>query len=111
MTALDPRTHARTTDPDTSHEAAAKLTPRSTMMARLLSAFLDCDRNADEATEAAGYSPADGAWKRISDLAAVGWIADTGERREGRSGRRQIVWYITDDGMRAAAALLRHTTS
>lgn len=105
MTALDPRTHARTTDPDTSHEAAARLGPAGTMMAALLGAFLDADLTCEQAALSCGYEP-ERASKRVSDLANVEWITDTGERRVGRTGRRQIVWHITDNGVLALARYL-----
>jgi hypothetical protein len=101
---LDPRTHARRADPITSHLAARQLSDKATMLRALLSAYLDADGlTADEATIAADYGPSDGAWKRISDLAALGLIADTGERRQGLSGREQIVRAITHDGVVALA--------
>lgn len=95
----DPRSHARRTDPDTSRTAAERLTDKATMMARLLVTYLDANRTTDEAIEAAGYEPADGAWKRVSDLANHGLIADTGERRVGNAGREQIVREITRAGL------------
>jgi hypothetical protein len=98
---LDPRTHARTSDPGTSHEAAARLTNKRTMMRRLLTEFLRRPMTAWEAGEACGYSADEGAWKRVSDLANEGWVEDTGATRIGPKNRRQIVWAITDDGRAA----------
>lgn len=96
---LDPRTHARRTDPDTSRAAAARVTTAQTMMRRLLATYLDADRTADEAMRAAGYEPADGAWKRVSDLAGQELIAETGATRPGESGREQLVRTITRAGL------------
>jgi hypothetical protein len=85
---------SRTTDPDTSHAAEAQLdkTGRQTMQRKLL-AVID-KRTSEEATSVAGYSKADGAWKRVSDLRNAGLIRDSGDRRRGSSGRMQIVWEV-----------------
>ena len=84
--------HARATDPDTSHEAAEKLTPKMEMKRRLLAAFADGRHlTAEEAAQLAGYRPEHGAWKRVSDLISAGLLEDTGKRRVGRSGRLQRV--------------------
>jgi len=62
------------------------------MQARLLAQYrFGAWFTAEEAAEAAGYTPADGAWKRVSDLVRLGLLVDTGERRKGRSGRSQRV--------------------
>lgn len=94
-------THARTDDPDTSKAAAARLSDKATMMRKLLKCFSVRSLTSDEAVWLAGYLPADGAWKRVSDLAAKGLIEDTGERRPGDSGRAQMVRRITDKGREA----------
>ena len=101
MGGLDPRTHARTLDPATSHDAARQLTDKATMLRRLLAAYAIGPMTADEATHVCGYTPRDGAWKRISDLAQLGLIEDTDVTRVGRSGRAQMVRRITDEGRRA----------
>lgn len=98
---LDPRTHARWGDPDTSHAAARALSPRQTMMRRLLTAFMVEPLTADEAIWRCGYTAEAGAWKRISDLTLAGFLEDTGQRRPGRSGRDQMVRRITAEGRRA----------
>lgn len=102
---LDPHTHARTGDPRTSHAAARRLAARETMLRRLLAEFARYPDGltAEEAAAFAGYTPADGAWKRVSDLALAGWIADTGRNRTASSGRDQIVRRITDAGRRVLA--------
>lgn len=100
MAAVDPRAHARNTDPGTSHAAARRLSPKTTMMRRLLWAFHDRALTAEEAADICGYGPESGAWKRVSDLAVLGWIEDTGSTRPARSGRQQMVRRITDDGRR-----------
>lgn len=43
-----------------------------------------------------------GAWRRASDLGALGYVEDTGERRRSfHSGRNQMVRAITDAGREA----------
>lgn len=98
---LDPRTHARSADPWTSHAAAERLAKKTTMLRRLLYAYAARPMTAEEAAEYCGYSAEDGAWKRSSDLAARGLIEDTDTARPGRSGRLQIVRRITDEGLNA----------
>lgn len=100
MTDVDPRAHARNTDPSTSHAAARRLSPKTTMMRRLLWAYHDGPLTAEEAADICGFLPAEGAWKRVSDLALLGWIEDTGHSRPARSGREQMMRRITEDGRR-----------
>lgn len=106
MTLLDPRTHARRTDPDTSRAAAHDLgNARITLMRSLLRTF--ADRGTLTAEEAADLSGVDQwqASKRVSDLDNLGWIEDTGWRRRGRAGRTQMVRQITDAGRRELGLL------
>ncbi len=98
---IDPVTHARTSDPGTSHEAAAKLSDKQTMMRTLLATYRETNWTAEEASFVAGYSAEDGAWKRVSDLKRAGWIEPTGATRPGSSGRQQQVCRITDKGREA----------
>lgn len=89
---FDPVSHARSGDPDTSKDAAKRKSDIKAMRNRLLSQFVyGAWLTAEEASDAAGYTPADGAWKRVSDLLGDGLLVDTGERRKGRSGRAQRV--------------------
>jgi hypothetical protein len=106
---------ARASDPDTSQEAAAKLSAgrAGTMKRELLYAFggflehPPTPLTAEEAATRAGYKAEDGAWKRVSDLLSLGLLEDTGERRTGSQGRRQRVLRITEAGRRALAATSR----
>ena len=105
----DPRTHARTRDPRTSHTAAAATRRKETMTRRLLTVY---DRNtwgytAEEASKIAGYTPADGAWKRVSDLTNQGWLIPTGLTKKGTSGREQRILRITSDGERELRRMTR----
>lgn len=96
--------HARSTDPETSH-AAAKPTYRTfTLMGNLYSVYKDAYQNgmgltASEAAVAAGYTDADGAWKRVSDLLKMGLLEDTGITRPGPHHRKQRVlrWVKPDE--------------
>lgn len=93
---------ARSTDPDTSHAAARRLTRADSMRAKLLRTY--CQHGgltAEEASEFAGYGPADGAWKRVSDLRNLGYLCDSGLRRVGTSGRQQVVLQATPAGRAA----------
>lgn len=87
-----PRRLARTTDPVTSKQAAAKV-QRATMLHNLTTVFQQNwgGLTAEEAAQIAGYSAADGAWKRVSDLLNTGVLTDTGLTREGSSGRQQRI--------------------
>lgn len=95
---VDPATLARSGDPATSRTAAHRLRTAATRRRRLLAAYATGDRTAEEAARVAGYTPADGAWKRVSDLKRLGYIAPTGRTRPGSSGRDQEVLAITDAG-------------
>jgi hypothetical protein len=98
--AIDPKTLARRADPVTSHAAARSLSGRAgTMRRRLLEVFSDgLGYTAEEAASLAGYGPADGSWKRVSDLLTLGLLRDTGRTRIASTGRRQRVLEITEDG-------------
>lgn len=92
--------HARNTDPDTSHAAAAALSDKHTMMRTLLLVFAGHDAlTSERACQLAGYTPADGAWKRVSDLLAKGWLIPTGDTAVGSAGRRQRLLAITTEGV------------
>jgi hypothetical protein len=98
-TIYDALPHARTSDPETSHAAAASLSDKHTMLRTLLLTFAaHHSLTAEQACALAGYSPADGAWKRVSDLTRLGWVSPTGDATEGSSGRRQRLLEITEEG-------------
>lgn len=99
---------ARAGDPDTSKQAAASLPNRKTLATALLRVYGQAGQSgatADEAASGLPGGPVDGAWKRVSDLSALGLIAPTGEKRPGRSGRLQRVHAITDAGRNHLAGL------
>jgi hypothetical protein len=112
-----PSAPARLTDPDTSH-AASKTEPdlrrfkTNTHKANLLTAF---DRagllTAQEAAINVVGSPApisrlEGCRRRVSDLARVNYITDSGQRAENAgSGTDSILWTITLLGQNALSNL------
>jgi hypothetical protein len=114
---------ARTSDPDTSHEAAAAVSGTPTArnhMGRLLLAYLrqareypdDANMTSEEAARVAipSLDKAEFA-KRCSDLVALGHLqvardTDGHERtRQGRSGRQRLVFELTDKGRRTAEGI------
>ncbi len=100
---LPPAAHARTHDPDTSHEAAESISPRlRALQARVLAyAASEPDGFTDRDLEAA-MGDSGSTWRtRRSELAAKGYIRDSGERRTHGTGRRHIVWIITSEGLKA----------
>lgn len=98
---LEPRTHARRDDLDTSHDAARRLGDQTSIMRRLLAQYAVEPLTAEEAAERAGFEPLAGAWKRVADLVRLGLVEDTELRRPGHSGRLQVVRTITQAGMDA----------
>jgi hypothetical protein len=101
---IDSAGHARIDDPSTSVKAAKSLSSsvrQSSMMFHLLQVFVRFPATAEEAAELAGFTPADGAWKRVSDLERRGWIEDTGMTARGSSGREQRIMQITNNGKAA----------
>jgi hypothetical protein len=81
---------ARRSDPQTSKDAAAALSPGSSLEAlavvyKAAGMFGMTDEEAGDAVAIPG------AWKRCSDLRRLGLIADTGLVRKARSGRAQRV--------------------
>jgi hypothetical protein len=92
---------SRTTDPQTSHDAAAARRPEiGSHRRRLLIWFAaagDAGLTADEAADKADLLHV-GYWKRVSDLKNQRYIRATGEKRPGRSGQLQQVYAITHGG-------------
>jgi hypothetical protein len=101
---------SRSTDPETSHAAAAEIQVRAnSQRARLLQAFAWAARRnryggalTDEEAMALNdrVSPTSEYSKRCSELRAGGFIEPTGETRAGSAGPQRIVSRITDKGRR-----------
>lgn len=97
---------ARRTDPETSKKAARNGAPRrGTQAATLLSTFAHPSVGADgltsyEAGDRSGLMAKTGCcyWKRVSELAANGYITATGEKRLMPTGEEQTVYAITPAG-------------
>lgn len=83
----------RTTDPDTSREAAPKFKNLRPVHFQLLGAFVRYgDLTADEAGEICGLIDNRSCyWKRVSELVSIGYLIDTGDRRNGLAGKPQSV--------------------
>jgi hypothetical protein len=84
----------RSSDPDTSQEAADSLDPRA-LGARCQELFHLIDHYGGLTTHQlvaiTGYDRGNTA-RRITDLRQAGWIVDSGRRALGPTGRRSIVW-------------------
>lgn len=98
---------SRSTDPDTSHAAAAEVKVKAnTQRALLLAAFALENRwdFVDGLTDEQAMAHADGVSatseyaKRCSELREGGYIEPTGETRPGSAGPQRIVSRITDKG-------------
>jgi hypothetical protein len=93
---------ARSSDPETSHEAAAALSSRSHQVRAVVRAAWAAGRvrgvTADEAARGSALD-VHSAGKRLSDAVALGYLEDTPTTRVGASGRRQTVRVITDAGI------------
>jgi hypothetical protein len=88
--------HARTTDPETSHEAAqsvTNITPlKQEILQRLMTPMTDqllyelLDRTSDLVVTESGVR------SRRSELVQAGLVKDTGAREKLKTGRNAIVW-------------------
>jgi hypothetical protein len=86
------RGQARHTDPDTSHDAAARIRP-NTAKAALLQAHREHPDGLtdEEAARIAGLSLSSEYATRCSELTRIGLLEVTGERRDGAAGMDRIV--------------------
>ena len=86
---------ARTTDPDTSHSAAASMIDHLGHQRRQVMACIGVvgGATAYEVAERLGLQQNVVA-RRCTDLRELGRIIDSGRRRPGSSGRLGIVWII-----------------
>lgn len=96
---------ARTSDPDTSHTAAASQTPAKLSAGRLLALRTLAEHGPltdFELAEITGKAQTSIGVRR-ADLKKLGLAADTGQRRLSPSGSPAIVWALTIEGRQAAA--------
>jgi hypothetical protein len=103
---------ARSTDPDTSQQAARRQDAEvrriviGTKRANVLESFLSHPRTAQEAAvwvhrHDATIANIEGTRRRVSDLVRAGYLLDSGVRRENPgAGTPSIVWQITGKGVR-----------
>lgn len=84
--------HARATDPETSHAAAASVEP--TELELLVLAALGVRPRGCTSSELSDFLGIErvSVSPRLAPLARKGLIEASGERRRGPSGRSQIVW-------------------
>jgi hypothetical protein len=95
----DPKTLVRTEDPDTSHQAAARVdsTKLEQMVYEAIRAFGHKGCISDELLQLFPTYPYSSITARYRALMDKGYIEDTGERRQGRSGRSQRVMRACHD--------------
>jgi hypothetical protein len=100
-----PHTEARSTDPDTSHQAAKLPFRRNSQRHELLASYLLASWHGqgltdEEAAISAGIDKGC-PWKRCSELRDMGFIVPTGETRVSTGGANQRVCVITTQGREA----------
>ena len=93
----------RASDPDTSREAAQDAKLRAGSQCAILLEQYWYDRRGLTDEEAGVKSGLDkrgaGWWKRCADLRRLGYIVDTGVRRELSSGSKGMVCVLTEKGL------------
>jgi len=104
--------HARATDPQTSHDAAASVDPRLTtrLQASILVTLHGLDGPAShtelyESHHAFAVSPS-GFRTRVKELVDGGMVEDSGDRHVLPSGRNSIRWQLTEHGHHIAQAII-----
>lgn len=92
--------HARTSDPTTSHEAAASVGNITDTQNHIL-LILTIPMTDDELIDAFDAMAGSNGWRlaspsgirsRRAELVALGLVKDTGDRKKSWSGRNAIVW-------------------
>ena len=87
-----PHEHARRTDPDTSHQAAASMDPTKQMTIIYVSLVMHPDGLTAEQIAGATGLEKHAVGKRMSDLVRTQSVVDSGERRDNHNGRKATVW-------------------
>ncbi len=92
------RTHARATDPETSHQAARSVVGVAEAQCAEIRAVLE-KHGPQTAESAADHCSLDKVQigRRFSDLHAAGWIRRNGEKRKIKTGRKACVWELVPD--------------
>jgi len=93
----DPKFLVRRNDPDTSHEAAATVdtTRLESMVFDAICSFGSVGCISDQILDRFASFPYSSITARYRALLDKGFIVDTGERRAGKSGRKQRVMKAT----------------
>jgi hypothetical protein len=103
---LEEHGQARSSDPATSHAAAATIRTGSAKMALLQAHARHPEGLTDEeAARHAGLSLASEYATRCSELQRAGLLDDTTDTRTGRAGMQRLVRVITPSGLRHNEAL------
>jgi len=90
----DPHTHARSSDPHTSHAAAARLQRAVVHRLMIMDALKVIGSGTfEEIAEAAGMRDSQ-VWRRLPDLHDLGVAMPTGKERIGKSRRAQRIWTL-----------------
>lgn len=96
---------SRSTDPETSREAAYVVNVNKTESLVLRALYDKGSRTWDEVTEITGLRSSSVS-PRFKPLRRKGLIVESGDTRKGESGRMQTVWKITEDGEAHVRSLL-----
>lgn len=98
---------SRTTDPDTSKEAAESVVPNLTKLQALVLeyaiscgefGFTDPELNEAMGPICEGHNHGTSTWRsRRAELVRKGKIEDSGKRHKRASGRNHIVWRVVKD--------------
>ena len=102
LDAPEPRAVARRTDPETSHAAAASVSgireSQRAVHAALVARGPSTDEDLLDYLRECGetWTPS-GARTRRAELANLGLVEDSGDRRRLRTGRMSIVWRATGE--------------
>jgi hypothetical protein len=90
---------ARTTDPETSHEAAqsvTNITPlKAEILKRLMTPMTDTELYTQIKFRSTLIVTESGVRSRRAELVQAGLVKDTGERQKLETGRNAIVWATT----------------
>ncbi len=96
MSDWDAYEHARTTDPSTSHAAAASIEDSAQSIQNRIFQLLYARREPMAVEEVAAITglQKDQVWRRMSDLKNARRVEDSGLRHTNENGRKAIKWMI-----------------
>ena len=97
MNDWDVNEHVRSTDPDTSLEAAISMQGSAKALAYRIFAEMKANGPGTQHTISIRMGlPAASVWKRLSDLRRFGLIEPSGFTMRGPTNRQQTIWQIKD---------------